>query len=482
MRGTVISVLCVAAFIFVCAAPSRSQQGDCGRPVCDPTPTRPPKTTTPAPPVTSRPTFPRPKPKPRPKDRRDPKEDAGGEEEVCEEGASLTVRCGGIQGCEVRVDGRLVGLTNDKGEYPADRLTNGAHNISVSKSGYNPDSRRLTLACGPNEAANLNLRINPVKLRIRTSPTEAEVFTGDPPVSVGRSDARGLFEYTATTPRLLVTARKAGYLDDNIPVNVSPDSAQREIVLTLKAIPARLSLTTNVAGARARVDGGDAARPLTAEPLSLSPGPHRIEVEALGYATTTLELTSAPDETLKRAVALERLPIAELTARAETAFRANAYEDVLTLCGYALEADASAPAAHRLEGMVYLVRQDYANAEPHLAAALTGGETIELHVRRHARESFDPLKGHDACEGFLYLGKSDVEYRGRQVTGENFKVPYAQVQVIGVQLKKNAAAYLGTKVSGGGRKQDYNFYSFDREMTAAGRPYLEMIQRLLRPH
>jgi hypothetical protein len=193
-------------------------------------------------------------------------------------------------------------------------------------------------------------------------------------------------------------------------------------------------------------------------------------------------LTAAPDETLKRAVTLERLPIAELVARAESAFRASAYEDVLTLCGYALEADPAAPAAHRLKGMVYLVRQDYARAEPHLASALAGGETIELHVRRHPRESFDPQKGHDACEGFLYLGKSDVEYRGRQSAGENFKVPYAQAQVVGVQLKKNVAVYLGTKISNGGKKQDYNFYSFDRELTAAGRPYLEMIQRLLLPH
>lgn len=72
---------------------------------------------------------------------------------------------------------------------------------------------------------------------------------------------------------------------------------------------------------------------------------------------------------------------------------------------------------------------------------------MELHVRRHSREDFDLLKGHDFCEGFLYLGKSDVEYRGRQVTTENFKVPYTQVQIVGVQLKKSVAVYLGTKIS-----------------------------------
>jgi PEGA domain len=495
------SLFAVALLCACAAASSAAQQGDCGRPVCPNTQPRPPKDSEPPVPPPSI-LIPKPgalKPAPKPTTtttRRVPRVRGGRgakvrsgaapaapavEEEVCE-GAELLVRAGGIQGCVVMVDGRSRGLTNDKGELLVEGLPRGQRTVAISKQGYNPDSRQLPLACGASETVNLSLRIQPVRLRIRTSPPEAEVFVNDPPVSVGRSDARGLFEYTATTPRLLVTARKQGYLDDNSPVNVDPAAAQREIVLTLKAIPARLSLTANVAGARARVDGADAARPLNAEPISLPPGPHRVEVDALGYAPASLELTAAPDEVLKRAVTLERLPAAELVARAEAAFRADAYEDVLTLCGYALEADDSAPAAHRLEGMVYLVRQDYANAEPHLAAALAGGETIELHVRRHQRESFDQLKGHDACEGFLYLGKSDVEYRGRQVAGENFKVPYAQAQVVGLQLKKNVAVYLGTKISEGGKKQDYNFYSFDRELTAAGRPYLEMIQRLMRPH
>jgi hypothetical protein len=375
------------------------------------------------------------------------------------------------------------GLTNDGGELLVEGLPQGAHTVAISKPGYEGDSRVLTLACGASAAADLSLKIRPVRLRVRTNPPEAEVFVGDPPAPVGRSDTQGLFEYVANTPRLLVTARKPGHLDDNRRVNLNPDAArQPEVVLTLKAIPAHLSIAANVPRARARVDGG-AARLLTAEPLALAPGPHRVEVDALGYAPAPLELTAAPGEVTKRSVKLERLPVAELTARAAAAYQAGAYEDVLTLCGYAFEAEPAAPAAHRLEGMVHVARQDYARAEQHLAAALAGGETVELHVRRHPGESFDPLKGHDACEGFLQLGKGEVEYRGRQFAGENFKVPYAQVQVVGVQLKKNVSAYLGTKVSDArGKKRDYNFYSFDRELTAAVRPYLEMIQRLLRPH
>lgn len=461
MKATAIRALLSIALTWACAATPHARQKDCGRPDCGPAPR----------PAPSRPIrVPGPKPL-RPAATPPP----------CLEPARVLVKCG-LPGCTVTVDGKVRGLTNDSGELLVEGVPRGTRTVAISKPGYEGDSRPYKLGCGASETANLSLRIRPVRLRFRTHPPGAEVFVGDPPAPVGRSDAAGLFEYVANTPRLLVTARKAGYLDDNRRINLSPGAAPQEVFLNLKAVPAQLSLTANVAGARARVDGGE-ARPLTAEPVTLAPGVHRVEVDALGYAPAAVEITTAPGETPRRSVTLERLPVAELIARAEAALRASAYEDVLTLCGYVYEAGSATPAAHRLEGAVHLARQDYARAEGHLAAAIAGGETVELHVRRHPRERFDLLKGHDGCEGFLYLGKGEVEYRGRQFGGENFKVPYAQVQVVGVQLKKNVSAYLGTKVSNGrGQKQGYNFYSFDRELTVAGRPYLEMIQRLLRPH
>ncbi|MCA1635379.1 MAG: hypothetical protein LC802_17250 [Acidobacteria bacterium] len=395
--------------------------------------------------------------------------------------AEVLVRCD-LPGCEVRVDGKLRGLTNDKGEYRLDDIQRGTRKIAISKEGYEGDARSFTLGCGENEPANLSLKIRPVKLRIRTNPPGAEVLVNDPPASVGRSSAEGTLEYTATTPALLVRARKDGYQSDSRRILVSPAEAQREVLLTLKPIPAQLTVGVNIASARVRVDK-EGVRPLTSEPLHLAPGAHRVEVDALGYAPTTVELTTGPGEMLKRAVTLERLPLAELVAQAEAAFKQSAYENVLLLSGYAFEADPRVPAAHRLVGLTHIARQEYAKAEQHLTQALAGGEVIALPVRRHSRESFDPVKGHDACEGFLHLGKSEVEYRGRQVTAENFKVPYTQVQIAGLQLKKNVAVYLATKVADArGKKQEFNFFSFDKELSQMGRSYLEMIQRLLRAH
>jgi hypothetical protein len=82
----------------------------------------------------------------------------------------------------------------------------------------------------------------------------------------------------------------------------------------------------------------------------------------------------------------------------------------------------------------------------------------------------------------LILNKSEVELQGRNAA-ENFKVGYDQVELTGVQLKKNVALYLGTKVTvTRGKRREYNFYSFDNELSQAGRPFLDMLQLLLRPH
>ncbi|HEX7957997.1 MAG TPA: carboxypeptidase-like regulatory domain-containing protein, partial [Pyrinomonadaceae bacterium] len=320
MKATITCALAAATLACALVAATHAVQKDCGRPDCGPAPTPTPRKSAPPTVVTPLPAPRRPKVIERERGR-EPRaaEERDDTPPRCEE-AEVLVKCG-LPGCSVSVDGKPRGLTNDSGEFLVEGVPRGARTVAISKPGYEGDSKRLTLACGASETANLSLKIRPVRLRVRTAPPEAEVFVGDPPARVGRSDAQGVLEYVANTPRLLVTARKPGYLDDNRRVNVNPDSAQQEVVLNLKAIPAQLTLAVNVSGARARVDGGE-PRPLTSEPLALAPGAHRVEVDALGYAPAALDLTAAPGETAKKAVSLERLPAAELTSRAEAAFRA----------------------------------------------------------------------------------------------------------------------------------------------------------------
>ena len=141
----------------------------------------------------------------------------------------------GVPGCEVKVDGLLRGLTNDKGELLVEGIAHGTRRIAISKQGYEGDKRDFKFTCNTRETANLNLRIQPVKLRIRTDPPGAEVLVNDPPASAGRTGAEGTLEYVATTPALLLQARRAGYLSDSRRILVSPADAQREVVADAQA-------------------------------------------------------------------------------------------------------------------------------------------------------------------------------------------------------------------------------------------------------
>lgn len=205
-------------------------------------------------------------------------------------------------------------------------------------------------------------------------------------------------------------------------------------------------------------------------------------MDALGYSPATFEVNPVPDEKITKSITLERLPTAELISRAEKLYSQRAYRDVLTLCKYAFELDGNNPSAHRLAGLTYLAEQDFARAGAHLDRALAANETIRLQVRRHLRESFDLNKGHADCDGVLLLSKNEVEFQGLRDASENYKVPYGQVEITGIQLKKNVALYLGTKVTPRGKKKEYNFYSFDNELSQAGRLFLNMLQLLLKPH
>ena len=280
---------------------------------------------------------------------------------------------------------------------------------------------------------------------------------------------------------MLIEAKKKGFLSATESIVLGPEWVNREIVLELRPISAKVRLSANIENARVTVDNQQSARPIS-EPILLPPGPHTLTVEALGYTPVKLELTVNPDDSINQEVKLERLSLPSLQQQAIAAFKDRRYADAMKLCDYIFEADLANPVAHGLAGQIHLERGDFARAGSQFTQALIGGEVVTLRIRRHAGEKFDLNKGHDTCEARLILGKNDLEFQGVRIATDNFKVTYDQIQVIGIQLKNNFASYLGTKVTVGGKRHDFNFYSYDKELSQAGKPYLEMIQRLLRPH
>ena len=409
---------------------------------------------------------------------------------VCED-SDLVVVCG-MRDCEIALEGseskrgkfRQLSkmVTDDLGGYTFQVIGNQFYKVTVTKPGYElfgPEIRKVD--CDDQQELKASLRAKGVTLRIRTQPVECDIYFEGQKQAVGKSDSSGLFTFFLDKPTLLIEARKKGYLSDTRTVLLAPEWASREVVLSLSPISATLQLTSNVQNARVNIDQQAPAKSVS-DRILLSPGQHKITVEALGYTPTTFELSVGPEETVAKQINLERLPLAALQTQAASLFLNRAYDDVLKLTQFMFEADAASPAAHRLVGLVQVERGDFANAQSHLEKALAGNETVALRIRRHTAEKFELNKGHELCEAQLTLGKNELEFRGIRSPTENFKASYDQVQVGSIQMKNSTAAYLNTKVNVNGKRRDYNFYSFDRELSALGKPYLEMVQRLLRSH
>jgi hypothetical protein len=372
----------------------------------------------------------------------------------------------------------------EDGEARFAALPKGRYSVTVSKQGYDGNSAAVQLGCGENKSVELKLRVRPTILRLRTTPPHCEILIDGQ--SRGQSDAQGAFSLQVTDAALKLEARKEGYLGVTKGLLLEPGRQEPEIVLALKPIPALLTVAVTPDSlkdsAKVRVDQQTERRAANEE-IALAPGPHQLTIEALGHKTATLEVNLPPGAKERREVKLARLALTELAQQAEAAFQARAYANVMKLCNYMFEAEANNATAHRLAGLTYLADQNYAAAESHLTRAIAGGETITLAVRRHLREDFYLDRGHDQCQARLSISKDAVVFRGLQVAAEDFNVARSQVQLTGLQLRRNAVSCSGVKVTlPDKRKRDYCFFAPDQELTNSHKALLEMLQRLLQPN
>lgn len=463
-----LKLICLLVFLGVCGSDLYAQ-GPCGGKPCPVVKTtrshKSGGTSNPRPPRTGNtgPRIPRP----------------ANPEPVCEDG-ELVVVCG-MPGCEITLNGKDRSVTDDLGGITFQVEGNQKYKVRVTKPGYESyEKAEEKLGCADQREVKALLTAKPVALRIRTQPANCEIYLDGQKQPSG-SDEQGLFPYLMTKPTVLVEARKKGYLSATKNINLVPELAGREILVALDPISATVKLLANVESARVTIDNQKSAKPIS-ERILLPPGNHALVIEALGYTPVKLEFSVGPDESLKREVTLERLPLATLQSQATSMFQSRAYADVLKLCSYIFEIDKANPLANQLAGLTYLEMGDLGRVADYLERALAGNQEVRLNIRRHPGEKFELNKGHDACAGLLIIGKTGVEFQGLRNVAENFKISYDQIQLIGVQLKNNVAPYLSTKVTVGGRRRDFNFYSYDKELSPAGKPYLELIQRLLKPH
>ncbi|MFN0141492.1 MAG: tetratricopeptide repeat protein [Pyrinomonadaceae bacterium] len=369
------------------------------------------------------------------------------------------------------------GITDLNGELIV-AVATGKRNVSVSKDGYETMQSSVNVTCAAPPPVSFKLKPKQFEIRVKANLPNCDIFINDPPEFIGRTDENGRFSFAGRSLTVFVQARKAGYLSDS--KSVSSASPPKEVLLNLTPIPAQIRLNSDVANATAHSEGDEKIYPV-AEPFLLEPGRRKLVVTALGYKPIVLDLDLQPSQKLEKTISLERLPVSDLLIQADQFLKKQSYQEAMQLCRYVLESEPGNPTANRLIGMIYLERKSYVEAEPYFMQALNGGETIVLEIRRHAGEKFELTSGHGlVCEGQLLFYNNHLEYRG-SAGAENFNASYSEIQIVGLQLKKNVASFLGLKfMNAKGSKKDYNFFSKENELSQEGRGYLEMIQRLIR--
>src|SRR6185503_5687640 len=109
--------------------------------------------------------------------------------------APVLVTCG-MSGCEISIDGGSPTLIDSTGNFT---LSRGKHEIKIQKAGYSPQLITKEVSCQSQKLVPVSLVKLQPNIRIRTQPAEAEVLINGKPG--GKSDARGLLSYTATSAR-----------------------------------------------------------------------------------------------------------------------------------------------------------------------------------------------------------------------------------------------------------------------------------------
>lgn len=390
--------------------------------------------------------------------------------------SELLIRCNSSE-CSVSVDGRSEGITDLSGELRVS-VAGGKRKLIISKNGYESASLVASAGCGELETVSVKLKPKPFNLRLKTNLPQCDILINDSPAVIGKSDEKGNFSFRVETGTVYVQARKAGYLTDSL--TVSPEEAQNEIRLNLKPIPAKIILLSNVKKAVAYTAEKSEKKYETSEQITLEAGPQKLIVTALGYVSQILELDLKPNEKLEKQINLERLPISQLLRQAEQSFKPNSFTETLELCDLVFETEPENPTAHRLVGAVYLEKQNYAEAEARFSKAVRGNEIITFNICRYYNEKFEFTDKSVSCQGLLLVGKNEIEFRGSSVAAQNFKVSGGQIQLLGLQIKKNAFTCLSLKVADAkGNKKEYSFFGVDADKNKNVKPYLELIQRII---
>jgi hypothetical protein len=263
----------------------------------------------------------------------------------------------------------------------------------------------------------------PARLGVRTSPADSLVeFDG---TALGPPDANGFLRVPpSTVGQHTLVVRRSGYYEYRRVLTLAA-GLNDTIEVTLPPQPGHLNVTPQPSGANINVLGQGNFNGSVNE-LELVHGNYHMSISKLGYVPVEQDVTIAPGSSSNVVLTLIALPPSELIAGADAAYRAEQYEQAITLGEMAFPDAASNSRLNFLLGMSYVRRNDLESSMRYLRQAVLLGENITFNVKHLHKLK----KGEGLCQGQLVLRSNTLEFRSGENPSENFLVSFGKIFVM----------------------------------------------------
>ena len=243
----------------------------------------------------------------------------------------------------------------------------------------------------------------------------------------------------------VLTAEKDGF--DTVTNIVEVEGASQAVELRARALPGRLTVTTNVNGAIVAIDGGE-ARLAPVEDIEVESGTRFVTVSAPGYNPHEQYVDIAADATTTHHATLEEASLDAEIAQLRRLFDSRSYENaaqvadgiartLVTWQSFGNDVRENLALTLALQGRALYALGNFAESVEPLYNAVRFGERIELPIKhRHGGGGF--RQGY--CTGFLVYTADEIRFRSTDDPDHGFAV--AAQQITRIEAAERQEGYL----------------------------------------
>lgn len=275
---------------------------------------------------------------------------------------------------------------------------------------------------------------------------------------VGFTSDSGILTIDDVTPGgHVLVAEKDGFDTVNNTIEVAGGVSQ-VVELVAKALPGRLTITSNANNAIVAIDGGQAIR-APVEDMEVESGARLVTVSAPGYNTDEQYVDVAADATTTHHAALEETSLDAEINQVRQFFNARNYEAAAEVAGIlaqmlvtwgnvGVDVRENLALMLTIQGRSLYALGNFAESVPPIYNAVRFGEQIELPIKhRHGGGGFRQ----GFCTGVLVYSRDEIAFRSTDDPDHGFAVEPQDISLIeGAETQQGYMSRLNTEVDGRG--------------------------------